>query len=397
MDVKAIVLVGTPHDPQEGRSDHTPGSAAPETVFGVPIAVLPLLGRSIVVRVAERLAGAGVENVSILNAAAETMGAESEAPRTQITWKNVPAQNIWRAAEEEFGDLAQRGAELILVLRLGAYAEINLDHLLQFHLDRQQRVTQVHDDEGPLEIFVVNASRRNDAAQLLRSSLLKSRVSPCEYRFRGYTNRLRHANHYRRLSLDSLMQRTTLRPVGDEIRPGVWKAEHAKIDRGARIVAPAYIGTHSRVRGSVLVTRGSAIEHHSIVDCGTAVDNSTVLPFSYLGVGLDLCDAVLGVRQIASLKRGSVVAIKDPRLVNAIPQTAAIRWMEHLAELAAYWPRHLLRGLRGEATPSPAMLAETTNLELENFDEATPGESSGRKKAEVFETDLAVVRRYGNQ
>lgn len=397
MDVKAIVLAGAPCDPHEGRSDHTHGPMAPETVFGVPIAVLPLLGRSIVVRVAERLTGAGVDNVSILNAAPETMGAESEARRTQITWKNVSAQNIWRAAEEEFSDLAQRGAELILVLRLGAYAEINLDHILQFHLDRHQRVTQVYDDEGPLEMFVINASRRNDAAQLLRSSLLKSRVSPCVYQFRGYTNRLRHANHYRRLSLDSLMQRTSLRPVGDEIRPGVWKAERARIDRGARIVAPAYIGAHSRVRGSVLVTRGSVIEHHSVVDCGTAVDNSTVLPFSYVGVGLDLCDAVLGDQQITSLKRGSVVAIHDPRLVNAIPQTAAIRWMEHLGELAAHWPRQLLRGLRGEATRTPATLAETTNLELEHFDERAPGESSGRKKAEVFETDLAVVRRYGNQ
>ncbi len=397
MDVRAILVV---EHSAENLPAVPPGAAglpyAKGAISGIPMALLPVLGRSITVRVAEALAGAGVDQVSIISSASPAAWIEQELLGAQAKWKQATEENLWRVTEEQFSDFAQDGAELVLVWRIGAYADIDLDHLLQFHLDQRSRVTQVCDAQGRLDIFVISASRRNDAAHLFRTRLMQPRMALREYQISGYVNRLANPDDFRQLAVDSLMLKTSLRPVGKEIRPGIWKAEGARIDRRARIVAPAYIGAYARVRNAALVTRCSSVEHHSIVDCGTAVDNSTILPFSYMGVGLDLCNSILSEQQIVHLKRKAVVTIEDPRLVDSVPQTVAVRVLEHAAGLIAFLPRQLWRGFRGEKAASQPVLAEAANVEIQRFDPPV-GEERNTTKAEAFENDLAIMRRYGNQ
>jgi hypothetical protein len=395
MDVRAIILVGAPTTIQRTLDGNGASfeQLAEGTISGTPMALLPLFGRSLVLRVAEQLIEHGVDNVSIVST---RPAMDQKALPPQVCWKNEPSENIWRAAEDEFADLAQRGAELVLVLRMGPYVEVNLDNLLQAHIDQRSRVTQVWDAFGPLDYFIISASRRNDAAQLFRTSLTKSRVPVGEFHFPTYVNRLEHPRDFRQLTLDSFNLKTAIRPGGKEIRPGIWKEDGARIDRGARIIAPAYIGASSRVRVSALVTRGSAIEHHCFIDCGTAVDNSTVLPFSQMGPGLDLCNSILSVQQITSLTRNVLVTIEDPRLVKAVSQTASVRMLAHTAELIFYLPRQIWRGLSGIETSKPVSIAETTNVDMQHYEPPLVGDCA-REDSKVFETDLAVVRRYGNQ
>jgi hypothetical protein len=395
MDVRAIILVATSTDTQKaidgnGTSVHP---LADGTVSGIPIPLLPLFGRSAVSRLAERLVESGVDSVSIFSSG-EAL--EQKPLGAQVSWKNESPENIWRAAEDEFADLAQRGAELVLLLRMGPYVEFNLDNLLQFHIDQRSRVTQVCDAAGPLDYFVISSSRRNDAAHLFRTGLTKSRVPVREFYYSTYVNRLEHPKDFRQLALDSFNLKTSIRPGGKEIRPGIWKEDGARIDRGARVIAPAYIGAGSRVRASALVTRGSTIEHHSLIDCGTAVDNSTVLPYSHMGPGLDLCNSILSLQQITNLRRNVLVTIQDPTLVKAVSQTAGVRLLEHTAELFSYLPRQIWRGLSGVESPKPVSIAETTNVEMQHYEPPLVGDCA-RQDSKVFETDLAVVRRYGNQ
>ena len=101
-----------------------------------------------------------------------------------------------------------------------------------------------------------------------------------------------------------------------ELKPGIWVGDGARIHRKARIVAPAFIGAYSKIRASALITRGSAIEHHAEVDCGTVVENSTVLPFTYVGAGLDVMHSVVGFRRLAHLVRKVEVEISDAKLVG---------------------------------------------------------------------------------
>src|SRR5205814_9484967 len=96
----------------------------------------------------------------------------------------------------------------------------------------------------------------------------------------GYVNLLQTLADHLRLTLYSLLQKTSIQPQGEQFRPGVWVGQAAKIEGDVLLVAPCYIGPFTRVRSGSLITRGSSLEHHSVVDCGTVVEASTLLPFS---------------------------------------------------------------------------------------------------------------------
>lgn len=256
MDVRAIVLTGVEVD---SSNDMPLVNDSLETFSGIPHALLPVLGRPVLHHVVDRLKSAGVDSISVLNAADSSLPLIEEAKRPDLRWKDVPGAQLWRVAEEEFDELVQAGAEMVMVLRLGAYAEVEVDPLLQYHLDQRNHTTQVFAADGPLDFFVLCASRRNDARFLLRNKLAKMRVQTQPYQTYGYVNRLQTVGDLRRLTLDSFLQKTSIRPQGKQIRPGIWVAEGAKVDRKVRLVAPCYVGSHARVRAGALITRGSSL------------------------------------------------------------------------------------------------------------------------------------------
>jgi carbonic anhydrase/acetyltransferase-like protein (isoleucine patch superfamily) len=244
------------------------------------------------------------------------------------------------------------------VMRLGAYAEVEIDPLLQFHLDKRNHVTQVAGPEGALDFFVLSASRRNDAAFLFRNKLAKTRVLAPPFVTKGYVNALRSAADLRRLVQDAFALKTTIQPVGEEVRPGVWVANGAKIHRSVRLVAPCYVGAFSKVRAGALITRGSAIEHHSVVDCGSVVEASTLLPLSCLGAGLDLTYSVVGSKKIVSVKYGAELEVEDATLVSAVPSTSMLRTLSHAAGLLTFVPRQVVRGFSGSKIRKTQLEAE---------------------------------------
>ncbi|MCI0351005.1 MAG: hypothetical protein L0Z53_16385, partial [Acidobacteriales bacterium] len=281
MDVRAILLVGSTNGDGECVANH-------------PIATLDVLGRPVAHHLAEHLRSAGVEEICTLATCERPTGFYRTADQGKsVHWIRSNEQELWRSCEHLFAEYAQSGAELLVVWKMGAYAELNLDEAIQFHLDQQARITRLHDREGPLGIFIISASRRNDAAFLFRHQLTSFRTAPAEFYFSGYVNRLRGAHDLRRLTLDAFHQRIAINPAGKEMRPGVWVADGARIERGARILAPAFIGARSKIRAAAVVTRASSVERHTEVDCGTVVEDSNVLPFTYQGAGLDVAHAVV--------------------------------------------------------------------------------------------------------
>src|SRR5262249_173314 len=130
-------------------------------------------------------------------------------------------ERFWRAAESAFNELVQDGAELVLVLPLGGYAEIDVEKLLQFHFVQQARVSQVCTASQPLPVFCISASRRNDAASLFRSQLSKCRSECPMFLHTGYFNPLADARDLRQLAIDILTLKTQTKPSGIEVRPGV--------------------------------------------------------------------------------------------------------------------------------------------------------------------------------
>lgn len=349
MDVRAILLIGNP-DPADGAAP----SVGAEAFSGVPLSLLPVLGKPLLHRFTDRLKKAGVDSIAVLNTGECSSPLVEDAHRSDVKWKDVSAQQAWREAEDRFDEFVHSGADLVLLVRLGTYAEVEIDPLIQFHLDQRNHVTQVAREDGALDFFVLSSSRRNDAAFLLRNKLTKMRVTARPFMTRGYANPLQSASDFRRLVLDSFLLKTSIEPAGEQVRPGIWMGTGARVHRSVRLVAPCYVGAYSKVRKGALITRGTSLEHHSVVDCGSVVEASTLLPLSYLGAGLDLTHSIVGNKRIVSVKYGAELEVEDKDLVSAVPSTSALRTLQDAANLATFVPRQFIRSLVAGSKPKPA-------------------------------------------
>jgi NDP-sugar pyrophosphorylase family protein len=385
MNVRAILMVGPPAEVETA-----------EQLAGVPLALLDVVGKSVLHRVIERFAGAVDELAVIVTAGTPEAAAcalPAGVPSSRWTVVATP-EEMWRAAEQVFSDFAQNGAEAVIAMRLGAYAEIDLEHMMQFHLDQGARVTAAVRDGMEFGAFVISASRRNDAAFLFRHQFTECRVPCIQYEFRGYYQPLATGCDLRALTRDALLQRNAIRPIGREIKPGVWAGPRARIDRGVRLLAPAYVGAHARVRAGAVLTRCSTLEHHTEVDCGSVVEDATLLPFSFLGAGLDVCQGIVGFRCLFDLRRDTVVEFSDARLVGMASAHAPVRALASAASLAGFLPKHILLGLFGRAGRRASQELPTAVHASAVGTSALP---QAPQKPSDFPSNLAVARRYGNE
>jgi hypothetical protein len=320
--------------------------------------------------------------------------------RPDLKWVQASGEKLWEEAEAAFSTFAEAGAELVLVLRVGPYVEVDYEEFIQHHLDKRCRVTKAVDQEGAsVQHFVLTASRRNDASFLFRSELQKMRMECEDYQVKGYVNRLTDVPDLRRLGLDALMGKNSVRPVGVEWKPGVWVGEGARVHRKARIVAPAFIGAQSKIRASALITRGSVIEHHSEVDCGTVVESSTILPYTYVGAGLDVMHSVVGFHKLNHLVRGAEVEISDSRLVGMSALSPISRTVGSAAALFSFLPKQIYRALVGSSQrKSAAEFPESMEQPSAALD-PTAQDVSGLPDTAASELrdQLLVARRYGDQ
>lgn len=390
MDVRAILLLGVP-----GAAD---GSAEGVT-GGVPLAALDVLGRSPVQRAAERLVRYGTTAVHMVgDTGPRTITSLCAGLPATVNAVSATGAQIWRACESVFSEAAQSGAELILVQRLGPYLELDYDHLIQFHLDQRNRVTPVCGPDGSaLHTFAISASRRNDAAFLFRHQLAQSRTPCSSYVHCGYRNGLANAADLRRLTQDAFRGIAALEPAGEEIRPGVWVGREVRIAHGARILAPAYIGAYGKIRSAAVITRGSALEHHVEVDYGAVVEDCSVLPYTYVGAGLDMTHAVVGNRRVYHLPRKTEVEIADSKLLDAASEHAPLRVLASMASLVTFLPRQMMRGIfPARHREQPASLPAAVNAPSPALKSAAAREAADESAHSEF-PNLMVARRYGNE
>ncbi|HYG97832.1 MAG TPA: hypothetical protein VD837_01785 [Terriglobales bacterium] len=370
MDVRAIAIVAS-------------RDVSPDGFAGVPTAFLDLLGRSVLQRAVDRLRSFGIDDITVISE-------YGSVPTIQgVRWVSALGQSAWRLANKAFAEIAQSGAESVLLTHVGPYAEIDYEDLVQFHLDQGSRVTAVIEPDSELTgTFVLNPTRRNDAAYLFRHQLRTSRLPHSYYEFNGYFNPLSTAADLRRLAVDAFCGNAELEPDGIEVKPGVWAAPTARIHKRARVLAPSYIGAHARVRAAAVVTRCSVLEHHAHVDCGTVVDNATLLPNTSIGAGLDVAHSVVGSRRLFHLGRNVEVEIADPKLVGTV-SNAPLRLVGHLASLASFLPAQVVRGIvkRGR-DGQPISVPEAVQAPSPALKSATD---------ESFSPNLIIARRYGNE
>jgi hypothetical protein len=269
-----------------------------------PIAGLEILGQSIVEHTITRLHSAGVNAVSVVHEAGFSLTAGR------------------RFVPDVLMKQARKGFERVLLIRLGAYAEVDFADLLRFHGDGDAGVTRVCDGSGPLDFWVLDSAPGRRSRLNLDSP---SDVSPpSDYLTGGYVNRLADAHDLRRLVVDAFQGRCAIRPRGREVNPGVWIDDGARVHRSARIVAPAYIGRGTGVRASALITRFSNLERRCLVDYGTAIEDSSVLPYTHVGRGLNMAHAVVEGSRLVNLSRNVALTIRDANLIG--PTVSRRHW-----------------------------------------------------------------------
>lgn len=283
------------------------------------LAGVEVLGRSVIGRVVEGLRYGNVDAISVF------------VDRSFIPYGFEDSANIapyltadaWLSAGCKLISLRNSGVDSVLIARVGAYMEFDAKDAIQRHREQGAEVTRACDEHGALDLWIVDPARFNAEGNLLHALLA---APAAQYEVRGYVNRLEHPEDLRRLVVDSLTSRCGFRPQGTEVRPGMWMAEGAQVDRGARVVAPAFLGRSVRIAEQCLITRCSNVESNSYVDYGTVVEDSTILSNTYVGIGLDLSHFIVGGRSLVSLRRNVVLDINDPVVMRENkPRTEADR------------------------------------------------------------------------
>ena len=362
------------------------------------LATLDVAGKSTLQRMAERLQQYGISSVTTVVEAAASVGVHNFGLPSDVACISATPDRFWRTAENAFNEMAQNGAELVVLVRLGAYAEADFEKFVQFHIDHGGRVTQLASGSQKLEIFCISASRRNDAASLFRTQLAHCRSECPLLQDDGYVNPLAGPRDLRQFAIDILTRQTQTCPAGKEIKPGVWIAPGAMMEKGARVLAPAFVGSMARIRAGAVITRCSSVEQHAVVDCGTVVENSTVLPFSYVGAGLDLAHSVAGMGRVVNLHRDVDVEIADPKLIASMTVASSRRLLTSAAEVLTYLPRLAWQGMfAGAKAPQPD-LRETLRQTSPALGNAAGFETSAcDTEASHKFPNMVVARRYGHQ
>jgi len=307
----AIVIAG--RDSQEAkRKELDSSSRLPMERRHRFLAGVELLGQSLFGRLVQQLECMTFDRVSVFVHSSLTLDVDDVC--------EIGAQattELWRGAERSLVEAKEAGVDSVLLAQAGAYVEFDPADLIQFHRDCGNFITRARDKRGPLDIWVVDPNVVDESRSLPDS--LQDASEP-NYWVPGYVNRMETLRDLRQLVADGLSLRCGFRPRGFEVRPGVWMAEGAEVERGARIVAPAFLGRDVKISEQCLITRCSNIESNCHIDYGTAVEGSSILTGSYVGIGLDLCHSIADGTHLLNLSREVMLEIDDPVVMRQMPQ-----------------------------------------------------------------------------
>lgn len=297
LPVSAIIVVSTRSLLDEACDEASLADPPVNPRTAKPIASLKILGQSILQRTIDRLHSAGVRAISV------------------VSEGGVDQSFMLGALLKQ----ASKGFKKVLLIRLGAYVEVDYVELLKFHYEAGATVTRICDADGPLDFWVLNPTPVLGREINLDTPAEVGGDQPLLYLTTGYVNRLEDARSLQRLAEDSLLGRCAMRPRGEEIERGVWVDVGARIHRSATILAPAYIGRGTRVRASASVNRFSAIEECCLVDHGAVIEHSSILPDTYIGKGIAVAHAVVDGNRLMHLRSDISVTIDDAKIIGRAP------------------------------------------------------------------------------
>jgi carbonic anhydrase/acetyltransferase-like protein (isoleucine patch superfamily) len=222
-------------------------------------------------------------------------------------------------------ELARHGVERLLVIKLKSYAEIDLTDLLRFHCESRNPVTEAQDARGQLGVCLLDHLALHAAGEKYEFSCVPTDGGPTPYQFRGYAKRILSAKERQELVGDGLTGACAMRPLGTQICEQVWVGEGVNLADSVRIIGPTYIGARTIVRAGATIGPFASVESDCVVDCGTTVERSTVLPYTYLAPGLLIRHELVDGGYLEDLSWGVVADLQPAGLGSRIRRREARR------------------------------------------------------------------------
>jgi hypothetical protein len=315
----AILVLGSPAPAYSFlASEDRQASGCPGDIAGIPLSCIEILGASILQRTMERFADAGVNSFTILADASllKVIKLSNVMPGWLVKINSFQGDNdVWPAIERSLHSDFANGTSNVFLVKLGAYAEFDPNMVSMFAENNDHSAVRVHDQLGSVGTWFLNRAANLEAVgkefqNRGQGSSIKT------YFFDGYVNRLSRMQDLRRFVMDVFQSNCSAHPQGKEVRGGVWIDDGAQVHKQARIVPPAYIGKNSRVGPASLITRSSSIERDCSVDYGTVIEDSSVLPGTYIGTGLDVTHSVVCGNMLIHLNQNLVMEINDEILIG---------------------------------------------------------------------------------
>ncbi len=99
--------------------------------------------------------------------------------------------------------------------------------------------------------------------------------------------------------------------TGREVRPGVWLAPRVTVDSSAELVPPVFIGENSFVGSGARVGPDAVIGYSCLLDRDCGVRNTTVLPTSYVGPGVQLDGVIVDHFLLLNPDRRTATIVED--------------------------------------------------------------------------------------
>lgn len=299
-------------------ADEKPGMKA---LLAEPLVCVDVLGHSMLERAVEHFVRADVEVVTVLLAADFSY----DVPAFPASFGNVQFQtvkDVSSAVAEKLKEYSQNGIDHAFLASSALYAETDLLDFFFFHREARRMVTRARDRQGALDLWVVDCAAQHSD---LDNKLTQEQANGSSYFVGGYARRLTRPHDLRLLISDVLRGRCAIRPSGQAVKAGLWMDEEAEIDRRARIVPPAYIGRGVKIQEDALITRCSSLEEGCYVDCGTVIEDSSILANTHVGIWLDVRHAVANGNKLLSLEHDVVLEISDPNVMRSTRSAGAMK------------------------------------------------------------------------
>ncbi|MGA7291670.1 MAG: hypothetical protein WBW53_08170 [Terriglobales bacterium] len=213
---------------------------------------------------------------------------------------------------------ARQAVERLLMIMLKSYAEMDLADLLRFHCERRNPVTEAHDARGQLGVCLLDHRELHATGKKWDLPSFATNSGRTPYQFRGYAKRILSAQERQELVRDGLTGACAMRPSGTEIQKQVWIGEGVNLADSVRVIGPSYIGANTIVRAGATIGPFASVERDCVVDCGTTVEHSTVLPHTYLAPGLLIRHQLVDGRYLEDLDWGAVADLQPAGLGGRI-------------------------------------------------------------------------------